>query len=234
MISIHAPAKGATYAIVTAGSGVLFQSTLPRRERHQCAVSWSTAVSFQSTLPRRERPAVGVPAAKVANFNPRSREGSDVRSFPMRCAALYFNPRSREGSDARVARARRFLSIFQSTLPRRERRHGDVLVLRCRSISIHAPAKGATSYRHACRPRPRYFNPRSREGSDQDYYTRDIQSSHFNPRSREGSDSHSLLNRRISSLFQSTLPRRERLGIRLADSPFLRHFNPRSREGSDR
>ncbi len=33
-------------------------------------------------------------------------------------------------------------------------------------ISIHAPAKGATSWRSLCHIRPDYFNPRSREGSD--------------------------------------------------------------------
>ena len=33
-------------------------------------------------------------------------------------------------------------------------------------ISIHAPVKGATGIIHDSRHRGRYFNPRSREGSD--------------------------------------------------------------------
>ena len=57
------------------------------------------------------------------------------------------------------------------------------------TISIHAPARGATR----CRPphqRSRYhFNPRSREGSDRVFLRTNHQQMYFNPRSREGSDS---------------------------------------------
>ena len=57
VISIHAPAKGATY---TSTSGDFF-------------------VPFQSTLPRRERRGVVLPPPHAASdFNPRSREGSDT------------------------------------------------------------------------------------------------------------------------------------------------------------
>ena len=80
-ISIHAPARGATqgtskdrsndrnfnprsregsddlrYRIpIPANGGVLFQSTLPRRERLVKSVSPHPSGEFQSTLPRRER-----------------------------------------------------------------------------------------------------------------------------------------------------------------------------------
>ena len=55
-------------------------------------------------------------------------------------------------------------------------------------ISIHAPAKGAT--RPLTRPSSsaRYFNPRSREGSDVQRLLSKRTQYHFNPRSREGSD----------------------------------------------
>ena len=56
---------------------------------------------------------------------------------------MNFNPRSREGSDET------FLNI-------------DNMVI----ISIHAPARGATFFRHFVYPLLHYFNPRSREGSD--------------------------------------------------------------------
>ena len=36
----------------------------------------------------------------TANFNPRSREGSDCGICARSCATRYFNPRSREGSDS--------------------------------------------------------------------------------------------------------------------------------------
>ena len=56
-------------------------------------------------------------------------------------------------------------------------------------ISIHAPAKGATILPACSMQRSRYFNPRSREGSDLLEYMEDYQARNFNPRSREGSDS---------------------------------------------
>ncbi len=55
-ISIHAPAKGATRHLLTfANADVLFQSTLPRRERLKLTHEKDVAQLFQSTLPRRER-----------------------------------------------------------------------------------------------------------------------------------------------------------------------------------
>ena len=81
-----------------------------------------------------------------------------------------------------------FLQLFQSTLPRRERRR-QVIPLPC-----------STS-----------FNPRSHEGSDigdrLDFHV----ISSFNPRSHEGSDECYPCYFVTLYLFQSTLPRRERL-----------------------
>ncbi len=83
MISIHAPARGAT------------------------------------------RQAVG-DAVNHANFNPRSREGSDISVIALSHNQTDFNPRSREGSDCKSS----------------------CDVLRYRTISIHAPARGATNIAH--------------------------------------------------------------------------------------
>ena len=55
-ISIHAPAKGATVRSAVV-DGI---------------------IRFQSTLPRRERPMSDGSSAIASNFNPRSREGSDI------------------------------------------------------------------------------------------------------------------------------------------------------------
>ena len=54
------------------------------------------------------------------------------------------------------------------------------------------------------------FNPRSREGSDQQSITTNTHNTGFNPRSREGSDSKLYSLGDISRSFQSTLPRGER------------------------
>ena len=143
-ISIHAPAKGATYNHL---------------RRYLVA-------AFQSTLPRRERP---------------SYSGSKSITF-------YFNPRSREGSDNNRKTITRWQNIFQSTLPRRERPHFTHLFLPPYTISIHAPAKGATLYQH----RFSLFHifqstlPRRERQKTRCYNT--IYTGHFNPRSREGSD----------------------------------------------
>ena len=79
------------------------------------------------------------------------------------------------------------------------------------SISIRAPARGATVYPYTLKMYQTDFNPRSREGSDSLRSLTSQSSCHFNPRSREGSD--------------------------VAD-PGFHHpddldFNPHSREGSD-
>ena len=123
------------------------------------------------------------------------------------------------------------------------------------TISIHAPARGATHAICFGVPVNSDFNPRSREGSDgvnlsvSDkefqisihapargatimYCPMRTVSRHFNPRSREGSDMAKYNVHGGHNRFQSTLPRGER---RLCSPPKAAHhyFNPRSREGSD-
>ena len=130
-ISIHAPAKGATWQAVRSrrvshfnprsreGSDATFprprlrrdtrfQSTLPRRERPRWQARSSSSFPFQSTLPRRERPIITGLVTLVV--------------------------------------------LFQSTLPRRERRLSGRHPPGHRGISIHAPAKGATYSRSFGRP----------------------------------------------------------------------------------
>ena len=59
---------------------------------------------FQSTLPRRERHSHDISHAFLwHNFNPRSREGSDLNAAVKSSGSNFnFNPRSREGSDRSV------------------------------------------------------------------------------------------------------------------------------------
>ena len=145
VISIHAPARGATLNLYKKNHHIQFQSTLPRGER-QCTPFFLLQC--------------------FTYFNPRSREGSDA-FCSQQFAKLHFdfNPRSREGSDALHQCKAHNQQIFQSTLPRGERR-----------ISL------MYFYVH------RNFNPRSREGSDrQSPFYRNM-GANFNPRSREGSD----------------------------------------------
>ena len=105
---------------------------------------------------------------------------------------------------------RRNSSIFQSTLPQGERRGSWLQCPDNPCISIHAPARGATLCSCGKRRVLKYFNPRSRKGSDE----------------MPG------LFRIIILLFQSTLPQGERQ-CRNTGSYRYCNFNPRSRKGSD-
>ena len=102
------------------------------------------SIQFQSTLPRRERLKRQFKLrCPKRNFNPRSREGSDPLCLSFIYVPANFNPRSREGSDFTVLKW-----------------------LLMDSISIHAPAKGATKHEKDGNAFYMDFNPRSREGSD--------------------------------------------------------------------
>jgi len=250
-----------------------FQSTLPRRERldgdydigavadfnprsHEGSdIIWakdSLVLSrFQSTLPRRERLIFSVSSPPRKYFNPRSHEGSDLATRRPVRTSNYFNPRSHEGSDttdypinftkaisihaptkgATAVASNTSKSVeFQSTLPRRERQHfaqlpslvvnfnprshegsdkANFSYYDTETISIHAPTKGAT--RGCLHPTcGHYFNPRSHEGSDLVVSSTDRVVDDFNPRSHEGSDAAIYMPVFMISIFQSTLPRRER------------------------
>ena len=65
--------------------------------------------------------------AKVAgvwdDFNPRSREGSDIRRLLRRIYRAHFNPRSREGSDGNIM----FIQIVHLYFNPRSREGSDML-----------------------------------------------------------------------------------------------------------
>ena len=166
---------------------------------------------FQSTLPREERHPTPHSLTGMYYFNPRSHERSDhfakhhVRIVnisihaPTRGATMHqcrhslqpsnFNPRSHERSDKKADISTVRDNIFQSTLPREERLLGVTFTLRST-----------------------YFNPRSHERSDDcDRYaqlTFNGISIHAPTRGATTSVSDKL----IMTQFQSTLPREERPG----------------------
>ena len=123
--------------------------------------------------------------------------------------------------------------LFQSTLPRGERRFSSQHVSTPKFISIHAPARGATITHDTLFLFFVDFNPRSREGSDRsDYITADVRIN-FNPRSREGSDKKRFI---AYNAFCGYFNPRSREGSDKMNSRVVfvcMHFNPRSREGSD-
>ena len=137
-------------------------------------------------------------------------KGATARRRMMCRCVSNFNPRSREGSDAPCSSDRQSAFLFQSTLPRRERRRA----------SCPSPR------------RSRYFNPRSREGSDAAGLHTAAPVRHFNPRSREGSDVPQDLHL-LSALCISIHAPAKGATWQAVRSRRVSHFNPRSREGSD-
>ena len=147
---------------------------------------------------------------------------------------INFNPHSHEGSD-----------LVTDSPP-----------FSC-SISIHTPTKGATHFFLQLRQSFSYFNPHSHEGSDASFTIAFSFCVNFNPHSHEGSDGYCSNTAVISSsisihtptkgatdlmqsgtlltIFQSTLPRRERLLLRNnvhSDCIFQSTLPRRERPGS--
>ena len=122
----------------------------------------------------------------------------------------YFNPRSRKGSDSAPC------TLRPSSV----------------SISIHAPARGATLVDWFYSGGEWNFNPRSRKGSDMMPMNIWMNSMNFNPRSRKGSDVFPTLLPKYY-LISIHAPARGATNIAEAMTKELENFNPRSRKGSD-
>ena len=145
-VSIHAPAWGATEGLqefLHVWSG--FQSTHPRgvRRRRQ-RVPLVGKRTFQSTHPRGVRLMRGVESPAHACFNPRTRVGCDHETVLWYGRNHGFNPRTRVGCDVRLIR-----------------KNGKNV-----SVSIHAPAWGATALWQYSSCVEASFNPRTRVGCD--------------------------------------------------------------------
>ena len=144
----------------------MFQSTLPRGERHPAArtvhrwmsvsihaPAWGatsylywikSSWRFQSTLPRGERRSV---CSRL-------------------CACLLFQSTLPRGERLRSLLIILSYRVFQSTLPRGERLFAPCTSTIIAHVSIHAPAWGATWAVLGKNLNYRCFNPRSRVGSD--------------------------------------------------------------------
>ena len=145
IVSIHAPARGATHHLRShrrcgrsfnprsregsdpqVDDGPLhfgrFQSTLPRGERRWEITYYFAGSSFQSTLPRGERPVstLRCVALRCVSIHAPAR-GATYRRIYSSVGRICFNPRSREGSDEGVIGPAFGVGQFQSTLPRGER-----------------------------------------------------------------------------------------------------------------
>ena len=122
---------------------------------------------FQSTLPRGERQprAPKFPVRVYVSIHAPAGGATTTRA-QVSGSSICFNPRSRGGSDNHARPSFRFEYMFQSTLPRGERRQAARAALRPDWFQSTLPAGGATSAGICLRIATSGFNPRSRGGSD--------------------------------------------------------------------
>ena len=78
-------------------------------------------------------------------FNPRPRAGGDIGIPYLWYNLLCFNPRPRAGGDDIAVKIDQLINEFQSTPPRGGRHGDDCETVGERLVSIHAPARGATT-----------------------------------------------------------------------------------------
>ena len=184
---------------------------------------------------RRQRPLGFVPS-----FNPRTRTGCDVVAQRILDLTGGFNPRPRTGCDTLTLTLAPSLTAFQSTHPHGVRRES----LRRRSnrppVSIHAPARGATTLHSAAGQRHNvsiHAPARGATTTDVGQGVGGTVSIHapargatrlrlrkpqrpprFNPRTRTGCDCRGVVCMAHELLFQSTHPHGVRLKGDVADT----------------
>ncbi len=164
VVSIHAPARGATTYQNLNQRAESFQSTHPHGVRQLPPKRLPSSCLFQSTHPHGVRPEETGQATPRGGFNPRTRTGCDPASMSSLRPPSGFNPRTRTGCDRRSAMR-----------PSR------------RKVSIHAPARGATRYWGRVRIKPK-FQSTHPHGVRQRCYKLPLLLTRFNPRTRTGCD----------------------------------------------
>ena len=185
VVSIHAPARGATVDPTrTDHVAIEFQSTRPRGARPILPVP-AEGIRFQSTRPRGARHAHVYRGRFSERFNPRARAGRDRRDTPCGHCHPSFNPRARAGRDLSSASA----MAARSFNPRARAGRDAFVGERGRhAVSIHAPARGATPRCLGSGTFEASFNPRARAGRDASPLRSYAVASCFNPRARAGRD----------------------------------------------
>ena len=215
LVSIHAPARGATLILemvfatplcfnprARAGRDIVladdvstlfqFQSTRPRGARQKDLIKKCMSDMFQSTRPRGARLVSRSYSRAVyhVSIHAPARGATFSVGFPCRCligVSIHAPARGATWGSSKYALSHASVSIHA---PARGATRGGPSVVPRHPVSIHAPARGATYRRYLHRCSRRGFNPRARAGRDSDADVR----SFFRPK------------------FQSTRPRGARRG----------------------
>ena len=169
------------------------------------------------------------------DFNPRTREGCDPSILDPRVPGRHdFNPRTREGCDrlngddshcqhrisihAPVKGATVRICQFQRT---------------AFGISIHAPVKGATVLVDKREPIPLISIHAPVKGATCVSVSVCTSFQHFNPRTREGCDNDAMKKANDMRLISIHAPVKGATNRRRNDTGIIQYFNPRTREGCD-
>jgi len=256
-VSIHAPARGATPRDFSTPD--TYTSFNPRaragrdhgphdEEHHQNDVSIHAPARGATAWPT-------IDSLFFSCFNPRARAGRDPMRRKSSSTARRFNPRARAGRDRRGEPMLLHLVQFQSTRPRGARPSCPIAGDPPFAVSIHAPARGATTARRRILRRSWFQSTRPRgarpAGSGRQKGERQFQSTR--PRGARQTFRGDL---GLGFQFQSTRPRGARprvpsdqrvlrvvsihapaRGATAEGDPVGTHFkcfNPRARAGRDK
>ena len=145
---------------------LIFQSTLPRRERQSSGINAisKSPISIHTPTKGATLPVIKYAGCETISIHTPTK-GATHTHHCFFARLINFNPHSHEGSDKVIVQICPIISTFQSTLPRRERQK----ILFCLYGVV-------------------YFNPHSHEGSDRRKSQRNLRITNFNPHSHEGSD----------------------------------------------
>ena len=188
-ISIHAPTRGATIPVFRLIIKPVISIHAPTRGATNTNCFDIFHCKFQSTLPREER----------------------LSCFILTYGLIYFNPRSHERSDKSCSFTSLHLILISIHAPTRGATYFHFMRSVIIAISIHAPTRGATYAPNTPLFASRFQSTLPREERHNGCGIRHSLYPYFNPRSHERSDLSTVVQTADDIIFQSTLPREERL-----------------------
>ena len=189
-VSIHAPARGATWTAKKMEDSNRSFNPRPREGGDGEVYHGFPRLGVSIHAPARGATVhLLAVALHVDCFNPRPREGGDQDRCRLSCISCMVsihapargatvagvvasgNPKKFQSTPPRGGRRHTdtrctCAAMFQSTPPRGGRRREDEELFDFMDVSIHAPARGATLFQTQLPPRQPCFNPRPREGGD--------------------------------------------------------------------
>ena len=152
-VSIHAPARGATTPKSGIGREHLFQFTRPQGARLDGTARASLPIGVSIHAPARGATLDYTPDFTANEFQFTRPQGArQERILVIQCPPNSFNSRARKGRDMSSSRGLPLVTRFNS----RARKGRDIKTSESRTdsaVSIHAPARGATSTRRSSKER---------------------------------------------------------------------------------